>query len=324
MPYSNFPGGFAQGVTMRNLPILQTTPGQTFWVSNSTAIQRGQRGGSDQNKGTFDSPFGTLNYAITQCVANRNDIIFIKPGHTESIASATALNFNIAGVQIIGLGVGSSRPTFTFTTANTATIPVSANNMSVSNVLFIGNFLSIASAFTVAAAADFKIDGCEFRDTSAILGFLSIVTTTVSVNSDGLTYTNNARKSDATTNPGPDVVIANTMSRAKINGNKSIHTVASNNIAALVEHGALVMTDLECIGNYVYSVNTDTATGAILLKTTATTGSGIVAHNRVRALDAAAVILVPVAAVQYGMFDNLFNDGATFTSGYILPAIGAD
>lgn len=323
--YSNFPNGFANGVTMRNLPVLQTNPGRVFWVSNSTTgLIKGQRGGSDQNKGTFDSPFSTLNYAITQCVANAGDMIFIKPGHAETITSATTINFNVAGVQIIGLGKGSNRPTFTYTTANTATIPVSASNMTVRGCLFIGNFLSIASAFTVAAAADFEIDSCEFRDTSAVLGFLSIVTTTVSLNSDGLTYTNNIRKSDATTTPGPDVVIANTMSRPKINYNKTVHTVASNNVAALVEHGALVMTDLECIGNYVYSVNTDTATGAILLKTTATTGSGIIAHNRVRALDTAAVILVPVAAVQYGMFDNLFCDSGTFTSGYILPAIGAD
>lgn len=323
MPYSNFPGGFAQGVTMRNLPILQTTPGVTYWVSNATTLQKGQRGGSDQNKGTFDSPFGTLAYAISQCTANRGDIIFIKPGHAESIISASALPFNVAGVQIIGLGTGSNRPTFTYTTANTATIPVSANNTSVSNVLFIGNFLSIASAFTVAAAADFKIDGCEFRDTSAILGFLSIVTTTVSVNADGLTYSNNVRKSDATTSPGPDVVIAGTMSRGKINGNKSIHTVASNNVAALVAHGALVMTDLEVIGNYIHSVNTDTATGAILLTTSATTGSGIIAHNRIRALDTAASIVVTATAAQYGLFDNLYT-GETNTSGLLLPVVYND
>lgn len=324
MAYSNFPNGFATGVLMRNLPVTQTNPGKVFWVSNATTVQTGQRGGSDGNKGTFDAPFATLDYAIGQCTANRGDMIFIKPGHAETITSATALNFDVAGVSVIGGGTGSKRPTFTFTTANTATIPVSADNMSISNCLFVGNFLSIASCFTVAAAADFVIDGCEFRDTSAILGFLSIVTTTVSTNSDGLTYTNNRRKSDATTSPGPDVVVANTMSRLKVNGNKSIHTVASNNVAALLEHGALVMTDAEVIGNYVYSVNTDTATGAILVKTTATTGLGIIAHNRVRALDVAAAILVPAVAVQYGLFDNLYIGDGTSNSGFILPAIGTD
>lgn len=324
MAFSNYPNGFVNGVQMRDVPIVQSHPGKVFWVSNSTTLLPGQRGGSDQNKGTFDSPFATLDYAIGQCTAGRGDIIYIKPGHAESVASATAINFDVAGIAIIGLGNGSSRPTFTFTTANTATIPVSANNITLQNCIFIGNFLSIASTFTVAAAADFWIDNCVFRDTSAVLGFLSIVTTTVSLNSDGLRYTNNSRKSDATTSPGPDIVIANTMSRLKVNGNKSVHTVASNNVAALVEHGALVMTDAEVIGNFVYTVNSDTATGAVLVKTTATTGSGFIAHNRVRTLDTAAAILVTATAVQYSCYDNLHNDGATFTSGYLLPAIGAD
>jgi hypothetical protein len=325
MPASNYPNGFSGGVAIRGIPVPQTIPGKVFWVSNvTTGLLQGQRGGSDANRGTFESPFSTLNYAISQCVANRGDIIYIKPGHAESVATATALNFNIAGLVIEGLGNGSARPTFTFTTANTATIPVSANNMTIRNCLFVGNFLSIASCFTVAAAADFWIDQCEFRDTDATHGFLSIVTTTVSVNSDGLRYTNNSRKSDATTTPGPDIVVANTMSRLKVNYNKTIHTVASNNIAALLEHGALVMTDAEIVGNYVYSVNTDTATGAILVKTTATTGSGIIAHNRIRALDVAAAIIVPAVAVQYGTFDNLYIGDGTQNSGFILPAIGSD
>lgn len=325
MPMSNFPNGFSDGVSIRGVPVPQTIPGKIFWVSNVTSgLLPGQKGGSDGNKGSFDAPFSTLNYAITQCVANRGDIIYIKPGHAESVISATALNFNKAGVTIVGLGNGSTRPTFTFTTANTATIPVSADNITITNCIFVGNFLSIASCFTVAAAADFWIDGCVFRDTSATLGFLSIVTTTVSVNSDGLRYTNNSRKSDATTTPGPDIVIANTMSRLKVNYNKTVHTVASNNVAALVEHGALVMTDAEVIGNYVYSVNTDTATGAILVKTTATTGSGMIAHNRIRALDVAAAIVVPAAAVQYGLFDNLYVGDGTSVSGFVLPAIGSD
>lgn len=323
MATSNFPNGFANGVFMRNMPGPQPESGKVFWVSNATTLQPGQRGGSDGNKGTIDAPFGTLAYALTQCVAHRGDYIYIKPGHAESIASATALGLSVAGVTIIGLGTGSKRPTFTFTTANTATIAVSADNITVRGILFVGNFLSIASTFTVAAAADFWIDGCEFRDTDATHGFLSIVTTTVSVNSDGLRYTNNKRKSDATTNPGPDLVIANTMSRLTVNYNKSIHTVASNNVAALIEHGALVMTDAEVIGNLIYSVNTDTATGAILVKTTATTGSGIIAGNRVRALDVAAAIMVTAAAVQYGMFDNLYTGDVGF-SGFVLPAIATD
>lgn len=322
---SNYPNGFASGVSLRNVPILQTNPGRVFWVSNvTTGLIQGQRGGSNQNRGTFDSPFGTLQGALDNCAANRGDIVFIKPGHAESIASATALLFNKAGVAIVGLGSGSNRPTFTFTTANTARIPVSVDNMSMQNCRFVGNFLSIATVFLLTTAANFAVDNCDFSDTSATLGFLSIITTTVSVNSDNLTYTNNRRVSIATASSGPDVVVANTMSGLTVVGNQSFHLVANNNVAALVEHGALVMTALVVNDNFIFSVNTDTATGAILVKTTATTGSGMVNRNRVRTLDAVAAIMTPTVAVQYGLFDNLHIGDGTSNSGFVLPAIGSD
>jgi hypothetical protein len=294
-------------------------------VSNNTVgLLPGQRGGSDGNRGSFDSPFATLQVALNNCVANRGDIIFIKPGHAESVTSATTLLFNKAGVAIVGLGWGSNRPAFTFTTANTARIPVSVDNMSIQNCRFVGNFLSIATCFLLTTAANFAIDSCEFSDTSATLNFLSIVTTTVSVNSDYLTFTNNRVKSDGTTTPGPTLVIANTMTGLTVVGNNITHTVATNNISALVEHGALVMSQAYIAWNYVWSVNTDTATGAILVKTTATTGSGIIAHNRIRALDVAAAIVVTAAAVQYGLIDNLYIGDGTANSAFVLPAIGTD
>ncbi len=313
MPNTNFPTGFNQGVTVRGMPLLSAYPGQVFWVSST--------GGGE---GTFDSPFTTLARALTFCVADRGDVIMVKAGHAETVSSATALLFNVAGVAIIGLGLGTKRPTFTFDTANTAKIPVSVDNVMVQNCRFVGNFLSIATCFVLTTAANFTVDNCDFGDTSATLGFLSIITTTVSVNSDNLTYTNNRRISLATTTPGPDIVIANTMTGLTVIGNLSYHTTINNNVAALVEHGALVMTAAFVAYNDVYTVNSDTSSGAALIKTTATTGSGIVKNNTVRTIDTAGIILVPVAAVQYGMIQNFAVDSATFTSGYVLPAIGAD
>lgn len=324
---TNYPAGFANGVNIRGVPLVQTHPGRVFWLGNAAAsIQQGQRGASDGNRGTFDSPFSTLGGALAQCVAGRGDIIMIKPGHAESITSATVASalWTIAGVAIVGLGYGNSRPTFTFTTANTSKITVSAANMSVQNCIFIGNFLSIATCFLLTTAPEFSVDNCEFRDTSAVLGFLSILKTTVSVNSDGLSFTNNTVQSDATTTPGPAIVIANTLDRLTIVRNFITHTVASDNIAALLEHGALVITHALIMGNWIYSVNTDTASGAILVKTTATTGSGIITGNRVRTQDVAGAILVTAAAVQYGMFDNLHTGETTLASGFVLPAIGTD
>jgi hypothetical protein len=325
MSFSNYPMGFPGGVLIRGMPILQTNPGKVFWVSNNTTgLLPGQRGGSDGNRGDFNSPFATLDAAISACASGRGDIIFIKPGHAETISANTALNFDVAGVAIVGLGTGSSRPTFTLDTANTNRIPVSAANISIKNCIFIGNFLSIATCFLLTTAPDFEVDACAFRDTDATHGFLTIITTTVAVVADGLRFTNNSVTSKATTSPGPAISILGTHDRLTVDDNEIWHTVANNNVALLIEHAALVVTRLMCRRNFIYCVNTDSATGAIIVKTTATTGSGMIAHNRVKALDTAAAILVPAAAIQYAMFDNLYIGEASSVSGFVLPAIDTD
>ena len=321
-PASNFPGGF-NNVTIRGVPITQSHPGQVYWVSNATPTLPGQIGGSDGNPGTFNAPFSTLEYAITSCTANRGDIIFIKPGHAETISSATALAFDVAGVAIVGLGAGTKRPTFTLGTAATTTIAVSADNVSISNCRFIGNFLGITSAFTVAAAAYFTIDNCSFTDTSAILGFLSAVKTTVSTNSDFLQVSNCFIKSDATTKAVAPIVVLNTMTGLTLTDNVVIQTVAQNNVSQFLSHAALVMTAALITGNKIYSVNTDSATGAFLVTTSATTGSGIIQGNVVRGLDTAGALMITAAAVQYGLFNNLYIGDVGF-SGFVLPAIGTD
>ncbi len=317
-PGSSYPAGFSHALTLRGMPTLTSFLGNVLHVNSAIGSNEGG------NDGTRFKPYRTIAYALTRSAANTDDVIMVHPGHAETITSSTTLALNLAGISIIGMGTGNKRPTLTFTTANTATINVTAANVSIQNMIFIGNFLSIASCFTLNAAPEFWVDNCEFRDTSAVLGFLSIITTIVSTNCDGLTFTNNRVQSDATTTPGPAVVIANTIDRVTVSRNNVWHSVASNNISALIEHGALVVNRLVCEWNYIYSINTDTATGAILVKTTATTGSGMICHNRVRALDIAGAIMVPAAAVQYGLFDNLFIGDGTANSGFVLPAIGTD
>lgn len=327
MSISNFPNGFMNGVTIRGIPITQLHPGKVFWVNNSSVLAPGGIGGSDGNPGTYQKPFRTIDYAIGRCTAGRGDIIAVMPGHAESVTSATTIAADVAGVAIVGLGSGTARPTLTYTTANTASIHVNAANVSFKNIRFVANFLGVVSAITVAstaAAPSFSLEDCEFTDTSAILNFMAKVTTTVSVNADNMHIQNNVIRSDATTNPVAPIVILGTMTGLTVVGNRVTNTVAQNNISQLVSHAALVMTDLLVKDNFVWCANTDTATGAVLVSTTATTGSGIISGNRIRALDVAAAILVTGTAVQYGMFDNLYTGEISLASGFVLPAIGND
>jgi hypothetical protein len=317
MPYSNYPNGFASGVTIRGVPILQTNPGLVFWVSNSTALLGRARNGSDGNRGTFDSPFATLNYAVSQCVANRGDIIVVKPGHVETVSTATALNLNIAGVAIVGLGAGTNRPKFTLDTANTATIPVSADNISIQNCQFFGNFLSIASCFTVASAKEFAVQNCYFRDTSSVLNFLNIVKTTGGANTaDGLTFANNVVVNLGVTSNNTTILTANTIDRLTLQGNY-LKWAVQNDVAIGVIVTAGILTNLVATDNMGYRPNTTTAGGSFI-NVGGTTSTGIVARNLIQTLTTTTDLLF-TTSVGLAAFDNRVT-GVVGASGFLIPA----
>lgn len=314
---SDFPAGFMNGVTIRGVPITQSHPGKTFWVSNATTLAEGQRGGSDGNKGTFNSPFSTLNYAISQCVANRGDMVIIKPGHVETVPTATALNFNIAGVAIVGLGQGTNRPKFTLDTANTATIPVSVDNISVQNVQFIANFLSIAACFTVASAKEFAVQGCSFTDTSSTLNFLNIVKTTGGANTaDGLTFNDNTVYNLGVTSNNTTVLTANTIDRLTMQRNYLKWAVQNDKaIGVIVTAG--ILTNAMVTDNLGYRPNTTTAGGS-LITVGGTTSTGFVHRNMVQTLTTTTDLLFTTTVGLSAM--NNYVSGAVGASGFLIPA----
>ena len=124
MPFSNFPNGFANGVAIRGMPILNSYGGNIFWVDSGS--------GSNTNDGTHVRPYATLDYAVGKCTANNGDLILAKAGHTETVTAAGGLDLDVAGITIIGLGNGSDRPTVNFTTAVTADMDVDADNITIS------------------------------------------------------------------------------------------------------------------------------------------------------------------------------------------------
>lgn len=321
MPISNFPGGFTEGISIRGMPLTLTYPGQVFWVGNSTVLSPYCRTGADGGDGTYNAPFATLDYAIGRCTASRGDIIMVKPGHAETISTATALAIDVAGIAIIGLGLGSLRPTFTFSTA-TATIAVSAANVYLRNLLFVANFADIASVFTLTTAKDFQVERCEFRDTSSILNFLTVVTTGATANAaDGLVFSFNRVFSLGTTANSTTIVLGGNLDRFEMNDNFYTGGVV-NNTAALLAHTSKVVTNLLMERNRVFRLVTDTATGGLFITTTSTTNTGMVSDNYARHADVAAAILVTAGSI-YGMTNNLVNGDAD-ASGYVLPAIGAN
>jgi hypothetical protein len=168
MPMSNYPNGFPAGVSIRGIPINQTHPGNVFWVSSTS--------GSDGNKGTFQKPFATIDYAIGRCSGSKGDIILVKPGHVENISAASFITADIAAVAIVGLGVGSAVPTLSWT-ATDATIVVSAANVSFVNMKFVNNVADVVTMFSVSGGGDgLTFEKCVFTDTSTVLNAIDFIT----------------------------------------------------------------------------------------------------------------------------------------------------
>lgn len=154
MPTSNYPNGFANGLNVRGLNVLNTYAGNVFWVDSVA--------GSDGNKGTFDRPFATLDYAVGKCTANNGDMIMLKPGHAETLSAADAVDIDVAGVSVIGLGTGSLRPTFTMDNA-AGEITIGADNVTLENVIVNASVTAVLKGINIEDGVNYStIRGCTF------------------------------------------------------------------------------------------------------------------------------------------------------------------
>lgn len=158
---SNYPYGFNNGVSIRGVPLAQTHTGKAFWVYNGSNPAPGGSAGADGNPGTWQRPFATIAGALAQCLAGRGDVIFVKPGHAETISGAAGIALSVSNVSIVGIGAGNTRPSITFGTATTAQMTVTAAGVSLSNFLLdMTGFDAIVSGLSVTAA-DFSLLGCD-------------------------------------------------------------------------------------------------------------------------------------------------------------------
>lgn len=318
MPMSSYPHGFTGGITIRGLPLTVSHPGKVFFLNNSSVVADGGIGGSDSNPGTLQKPFSTLAGALLNCTANRGDIIMVMPGHAETISSASALTLNVAGVAIVGMGVGTLRPTFTLDTANTATINVSAANVSIANCLFVANFLAIAACFTTTTAKSFTLDNCEFRDTSSILNFKTIVdTNTTSNDTDGLHIEKCMFHGLGTTSGSALVKMDGTNDRLTIIDSFIKHSATSTAGLMPIATGKVV-TNAKIINNVIDLVGAQAATTGIIITTDGSTNSGIIRRNAITSLDDTSELLV--TASSGFMHDLNYYSSDRNKSGYILPA----
>ena len=183
---NKFQDGFAQGLTVRGIPLLQAYPGKVFWVNGSSVIPKdgiaGVDGGGTNSRpgtGSYKRPFATIDYAIGRCLASRGDIIAVMPGYTQNLTAAADIALDVAGVAIVGLGTGSLRPQLSYPTTADGTFAITAANCAVIGFDFIANFADVTTAVTVSAAGlGTSFESCNFTEAGTDLNWLACVTLT--------------------------------------------------------------------------------------------------------------------------------------------------
>jgi len=303
-PYVTVEEPFVKGA-----PIFDMIDGNVYWVDSAY--------GGNQ-RGTFSSPMTTIDGAVNLCSAGNNDHIFVKAGHAESISTATALNLDIADVAIIGLGNGTDRPTVTLDTANTTTIPVTAANILVKNIIFNANFLNIAALFSLTTAKHFALVECQFKPAGASLNFVDIVDTSTTDNAaDGLAIAR-CNWVDSATGSGSLVD-----SDADIDGLTALDNYVNLGVNGVLSAVAEVpagkdTTNINVQRNTITRLVTASAVQVITWADTTTTNTGLCADNELRTLDTAGE-LVTTAGSNVSFYNNKSSSVAG-AGGYLLPA----
>jgi len=259
--------------------------------------------------------FATVDAAISACTAGAGDTIYVLPGHTETV-TATSIAHDIAGVRVVGLGYGSMRPTFTFSSA-AATITVSADNAKWENCRFIANFADVVSAFTLTTALSCHVENNYFLDTSSILNFLVCVTTSATNNqSDGLSFVNNYVYSLPATAGAVVSILANEL-RLQVSDN-IVDKAATNNAGQLITLSSKIVGGVRIMRNVLTVTGAAGTTVGILFTGSGTSSSGICAYNLVNSLDTTTALLA-TAGTKISFQEN-YVSGAVDASGTLHPA----
>jgi len=136
---------------------------QVIWVSSVS--------GNNANSGDHPgAPMATVGGATgaalkSSITANDGVVIVAMEGHTETVATAGGMSFADAGVSLIGLGQGASRPTFTFNGLVTASMTVTGNSFFCQNCLYEGG-IDALTGYIELDATDIWFKDCETRDST--------------------------------------------------------------------------------------------------------------------------------------------------------------
>jgi len=302
MSTTNFPNGVSSfGVPVLGGSILTT--GNIFFVDSGAANAT-----DNPNRGSKDEPFATIDYAVGRCTANNGDHIIVMPGHAETVAAASGIDFDVAGITVLGIGRGAARPTITLS-ATGSTVEVAAASVTIDNLL-----LTTSAAATIMVdvnAADCTIQNCEFR---MLTGVTAIDVDGGSANVCDRTMILNNIFDGSTDGPDEAIHLNEVADSVVIAGN---YAYGLFDDACIHNPTGSVLTWLQIYGNVL--VNGTAASHSIELVSACT---GVIAENRMgNPLDDVTNTGLDGGACY--MLQNYGHDGTADASGTLSPIADA-
>lgn len=270
-------------------------------------------GGNFNDANIASMSYTTLSAALAKCTSGRNDIIVVMPGHTENITVGTYLSALVSGTQIIGVGQGTNRPTFTFTAT------ASRFNVAATNVTFSNCILSFAGGAAVTigidvTAASVRFTGCEFV-TSALNTSRADNVIRLSAGADDFTFDNNRMRGNNAANGVVDNILVNaTVARPVFRGNFMSLGVTVATVGLI--RFAAIATDCLVADNVMASRLATSST--ILDFDAAATGMAIGNRCEIGSNQAAGTGFT-VGTSGFRFIEN-YVTGVVDTSGYLSPA----
>jgi len=305
MSYSQYPNGISN-LIIRGVPLAVSHPGKVFWVNSTSVLPDLGVGGADAPApagGTYLRPFATIDYAVSQCVANRGDIIMVMPGHSETISAATSLVLDVAGIAVIGLGRGTDRPDLNFT-ATAGSVEIDAANVLLHNLTLTADVSAVVVGVNVDAAG-VTLDSLEFTYNATGDDFVTMV----DVDAVAGTTISNCKFIAEDTAGCAEAIRLDTAGNTTIEGN---YFYGDFTDGVIIGEGA-ASTNLLIKDNVLY--NSDTTAGNLVDLNVACTG--IMANNAMGTLFATA----PETAVDPGSLLSIENYvcNAVDESGALVP-----
>ena len=315
MGISSYPNGWKGGVVVKGVPLEIPNPGKVFWVNNSGVIPQGGIGGSDSNDGTYLRPFSTIDATIGKCTANRGDVIYVMPGHSETITTDSEIDFDVAGVRCIGLGHGGGMAQIAYN-ATAATVAIGADDVIIQNMRFTADINAVVDGIVIEDGVDEGvIRGCLFdvntATTDEFVDSISFVNDNTRWLIEGCTF---------------DMDIAGAASAINMDADTDRLTIRKNVIrgdysVANITGSTALSTNLDIDSNLLENGIGGNINGQPVIDLVGIASTGTIRDNYI-VCDVATKAASIVASACL-LFENYYNEDVTGTGG-LIGTVSAD